>query len=107
MSYCIRWTRAKKLNDHSMIQKLKRFFGQDQRTLQEQQTAANTLITDLYQLITVIKKPGGFRVSFYKTDASCGCQGDLRLVFIPTEKEKLSKAEIVEAIENGYCEYLR
>lgn len=64
-------------------------------------------ITDLYQLMTVIKKPGGFRVSYYKTDVSCGCQGDLKLVFIPTEKEKLSKGEIVDAIENKECTFLR
>jgi hypothetical protein len=81
------------------IKKIKDFFTKP--------VAYVIMIEDLYQLMTVIKKPGGFRVSYYKTDISCGCQGDLRLVFIPTEKEKLSKAEIVEAIENGYCEYLR
>lgn len=65
------------------------------------------LAVDLYELMTVIKKPGGLRVSFYKTDISCGCQGDLKLVFIPTEKEKLSKGEIVDAIETGNCTFLR
>lgn len=65
------------------------------------------LTVDLYELLTVIKKPGGLRVSFYKTDLSCGCQGDLRLAFIPTEKDRLSKAEIVEAIESGEAEILR
>lgn len=64
-------------------------------------------IVDLYHLLTIIKKPGGLRVSFYKTDVSCGCQGDLKLVFIPTEKDKLGKAEIVEAIETGNCTFLR
>lgn len=64
-------------------------------------------ISALYQLLTIIKKPGGLRVSFYKTDVSCGCQGDLRLAFVPTDKEKLSKAEIVEAIESGEAKILR
>lgn len=81
------------------IKKIKDFFTKP--------VAYVIMIEDLYQLLTVVKKPGGFRVSYYKTDISCGCQGDLRLVFIPTEKEKMSKAEIVEAIENKECTFLR
>lgn len=68
---------------------------------------AKAMPVDLYDLLTIIKKPTGIRVSFYKTDVSCGCQGDLKLVFIPTEKDKLTKAEIVEAIENKECTFLR
>lgn len=87
----------------SIVRKLAIIMGLENRmTIHKEVNTA-----DLYQLMTIIKKPGGFRVSYYKTDISCGCQGDLKLVFIPTEKEKMSKSEIVEAIENKECTFLR